>query len=131
MDLDKYITKNSNYNKYVAIECGVVSASIFTCLLSFICTNEEMNKGQIAYASSPILKKMYPEFSVTQIRQALMNLKDKNFIEMKTQEKEVENDFDYIITLSEKGREVYAKNSNYRYISSFYKKQKKEAEDEE
>ena len=116
-----YLTRNTIYNKSVAIECGVIAASIFSSILSYVKANEISGRGRIAYASSPVLEKLYPEFTATQIRQALMTLKKKLYIDIKNKKEDVNNDFDYVITLKEKGITIYSNKLNQRFLSPLYK----------
>lgn len=121
MHEENYFIRNTIYNKGVAIECGVIAASIFSSILSYVKANEISGRGQMAYASSPILEKLYPEFTATQIRQALMTLKKKLYIDIKNKNEDVNNDFDYVITLKEKGITIYSNKFNQRFISPLYK----------
>lgn len=122
MDNQSFLSRNSIYNKSVAVDCGIIAASVFSALLSYIKANEIAGRGLMAYASSPVLEKLYPEFTSSQIRQGLMSLKKKRYIDIKNKNESVDNNFDFVITLKEKGIEIYSNKINQRFISPLYKK---------
>lgn len=96
------------YNKSVAVECGVIASSVFTLILKYIKRNERTINEKIAYISSPVVEKRFPEFTLTQIRKGIQSLQTSGYIELKNNTVEVKNDFDYIVNLTAKGETIYS-----------------------
>lgn len=132
-DLSFLLNRNAIYNKYVAIECGIIASCVFSSILSYVKTNDINGKGKIAYASSPVLEKLFPEFTAHQIRKALLTLKNKDYIELKNKNENVQNEFDFVISLKYKGATIYKISSDMNLIAPLFKPsyKKKEYPDEE
>lgn len=108
------------YNKEIAIDCGIVASAVFTTILKFINKNTVKQAGEIAYFSSPVAQKKFPEFTTTQIKKALHSLQDNAYIVLKNNTVEVKTEFDYLITLTAKGEKYYYAMYNREYMSEKY-----------
>ena len=130
----KTIRKNSSYkfntyNKMVALDCGVVASSIFQMIMSFSTCNAKYDpiretEVAFAYISSPVMVKLFPEFTSTQIRNALMSLQERGYITIKNNTQEVDSDFDYIVYLTEMGLAIRDIATRQRILSKVYREYK-------
>lgn len=106
------------YNKGVSKDCGIIASAVFNAIMTMILRNEKNEKyrGKAFISSTTITNYVLPEFTLYQIQTAIDKLREEEFIEVENAKLKVDEKYSYVITLSQKGKEIYEISKDKRLI---------------